>query len=65
MTRSLRLFYIGWVLLRHGIDQLVLSGGQYAWVRLLARLAAIGRPQEAPRGVRLRLALEQLGPIFV
>jgi hypothetical protein len=32
---------------------------------LLVRLATLGRRLDAPRGERLRLALERLGPIFV
>ena len=31
----------------------------------LARVIAVGRRLDAPRGVRLRMALEHLGPIFV
>ncbi|MEO8298926.1 MAG: ubiquinone biosynthesis regulatory protein kinase UbiB [Burkholderiales bacterium] len=65
MKRSLRLLLIGWVLLRHGVDQMVLGHINHAGVRLLARLAAIGRRHEAPRGERLRVAFERLGPIFV
>jgi Predicted unusual protein kinase len=34
-------------------------------VRLLLRITTIGRKFDAPPGVRLRLALESLGPIFV
>jgi ubiquinone biosynthesis protein len=60
-----RLVYIAWVLLRQGMDQLVLSNMPHASLRLLARLMSIGRTHPEPRGVRLRLALERLGPIFV
>jgi ubiquinone biosynthesis protein len=34
-------------------------------VRLLVRVMTVGRRLDAPRGERLRLALERLGPIFV
>jgi ubiquinone biosynthesis protein len=60
-----RLAFIAWVLLRHGMDQLVLSNMPHASLRLLARLMSIGRTHHEPRGVRLRMALERLGPIFV
>jgi ubiquinone biosynthesis protein len=65
VKRSWRLLFIVWVLWRHGVDQLALSGWQQPWVRWLARCVATGRRLDSPRGVRLRLALEQLGPIFV
>ncbi|MEY8875136.1 MAG: ubiquinone biosynthesis regulatory protein kinase UbiB [Leptothrix sp. (in: b-proteobacteria)] len=60
-----RLALIAWVMLRQGMDQLVLSHMPYASLRLLARVLSIGRRLDAPRGVRLRQALERLGPIFV
>ena len=60
-----RLALIAWVLLRHGLDQLVLARAPRPALRLLARVLSIGRRFDAPRGERLRLAFEQLGPIFV
>jgi ubiquinone biosynthesis protein len=60
-----RLALIAWVMLRQGMDQLVLSHMPHASLRLLARVLSVGRRLDAPRGVRLRLALERLGPIFV
>ena len=65
MTRLLRGLYIVWVVLRHGLDELVLSSFQRPVLRLLTRLVSIGRNLDAPRGQRLREALERLGPIFV
>ena len=56
---------IVWVVLRFGLDELVLTSFQKPWLRLLARVLSIGRNLEAPRGQRLREALERLGPIFV
>src|SRR5574343_302606 len=53
------------VVLRYGLDERVLSSFRHPGLRLLARLLALGRTHDAPRGVRLRLALERLGPIFV
>ena len=60
-----RLALIAWVMLRHGMDQLVLTRFSHPGLRLLARVLAVGRRLDAPRGVRLRLAFERLGPIFV
>ena len=65
MRRLLRLLRIARVALHYGLDQLVLSGFRHRWLRVLARVLATGRNLEAPRGQRLRLALESLGPIFV
>jgi ubiquinone biosynthesis protein len=65
MTRLFRGAFIVWVALRYGLDDLVLSSFQNPWLTRLARVLAIGRSLQAPRGQRLRLALERLGPIFV
>jgi ubiquinone biosynthesis protein len=51
--------------LRFGLDELVLSSFERPWVRLLTRVVSLGRNLKAPRGERLRQALESLGPIFV
>ncbi|HNE72039.1 MAG TPA: AarF/UbiB family protein, partial [Giesbergeria sp.] len=56
---------IVWVVLRFGLDELVLTSFQKPWLRLLARTVSVGRDLSAPRGQRLREALERLGPIFV
>ncbi len=65
MRRLLRLLRIATVAHRYGLDQLVLSGFRHRWLSVLARVLATGRKLDAPRGQRLRLALENLGPIFV
>ncbi len=65
MSRFLRGFTIVWVALRYGLDELVLTSFQKPWLRLLARIISTGRDLNAPRGQRLREALERLGPIFV
>ncbi len=65
MSRIFRGFFIIWTVLRFGLDELVLSGFQKPWIRLLRRVVSVGRNLKAPRGERLRLALERLGPIFV
>ena len=63
--RLVRAITIVWVALRQGLDELVLTSFQHPGLRLLGRIARIGRDLSAPRGQRLREALEQLGPIFV
>jgi len=65
MIRLARAATIVWVALRHGLDELVLTSFQHRGLRLLARVASVGRDLSAPRGQRLREALQQLGPIFV
>jgi ubiquinone biosynthesis protein len=60
-----RLAYIGFTVLRFGVDSIALSRFRSGWPRVLGRIASIGRKYDEPRGVRLRLAFEQLGPIFV
>ncbi len=53
------------MLLRYGLDDLLLKSFQRPWLHLLARVLSVGRNLDAPRGQRLREALESLGPIFV
>ncbi len=65
MRHLARLIFIVFTVLRFGLDELALSGFRQRRIRLLVRLITIGRSLDAPRGVRLRLALERLGPIFV
>ncbi len=65
MTRIYRGCFIVWVALRYGLDELVLTSFQRPGLHLLARIVSVGRNLNAPRGQRLREALERLGPIFV
>ncbi|MES2910844.1 MAG: ubiquinone biosynthesis regulatory protein kinase UbiB [Pseudomonadota bacterium] len=65
MSRIFRGFFIIWTVLRFGLDELVLSSFEKPWIRLLTRVVSVGRNLRAPRGMRLREALERLGPIFV
>jgi len=65
MSRLFRGVFIVWVVFRYGLDELVLSSFQRPALRLITRIVSIGRNLEAPRGERLREALERLGPIFV
>ncbi|MDO8371739.1 MAG: ubiquinone biosynthesis regulatory protein kinase UbiB, partial [Polaromonas sp.] len=65
MSRLFRGVFIVWTVLRFGLDELVLSSFSRPWVRRLTRIVSLGRNLKAPRGERLREALESLGPIFV
>ena len=65
MRHLSRLVFIVFTLLRFGLDELALSGFQQRWVRLLVKCITLGRKLDAPRGARLRMALERLGPVFV
>src|SRR5579859_480325 len=63
--RFLRFLKIFFTVIRFGLDEMMLSRVNDRRVRLLLRITTIGRKFDAPPGVRLRLALESLGPIFV
>jgi len=65
MTRIYRGVFIVWIVLRFGLDELLLSGFKQAWLIRVTRVLTIGRNLSAPRGQRLRQALEHLGPVFV
>ena len=65
MTRLYRGVFILWIVLRFGLDELLLSGFKQPWLIRFTRILTIGRNLSAPRGQRLRQALEHLGPIFV
>ena len=54
MRRVLRGTFIVWVVLRHGLDELVLSSFRHPWLRLLSRIVSIGRNLDRPRGERPR-----------
>ncbi|NBT35421.1 MAG: ubiquinone biosynthesis regulatory protein kinase UbiB [Betaproteobacteria bacterium] len=69
MSSILRILTILWAIQKFGLDQLAVDGAQrsldsrlLAWLLTLLRL---GRRFDAPRGQRIRQALESLGPIFV
>ncbi|CCD39634.1 Ubiquinone biosynthesis monooxygenase UbiB [Candidatus Paraburkholderia kirkii UZHbot1] len=63
--RFLRFLKIFFTIVRFGLDELVMSGIDDRRVRLLMRITTFGRSFNIERGIRLRLALESLGPIFV
>ena len=68
ISQFLRLGYINWTLLRHGLDEVILATRLFRPLRFLIYF----NPEHwrktaaaAPRGVRIRRTLEDLGPIFV
>ena len=62
--RITRLARIVTVALRHGLDDLALGHARVRFIRPVARLM-FWRDLTSPRAVRIRRALEDLGPIFV
>ena len=65
MPTLLRLLRILYVAFRYGLDDLVLSSLDRPLARGLRWTLRLGMRPRAPRGLRLRRALESLGPIFV
>jgi ubiquinone biosynthesis protein len=63
--RLLRLLIILMVALRFGLDEFLLGHERVRGLRLLTRPLLFWRRLDQPRAVRLRRALETLGPIFV
>ncbi|HEX8011140.1 MAG TPA: ubiquinone biosynthesis regulatory protein kinase UbiB [Casimicrobiaceae bacterium] len=63
--RWLRLAKIWLIALKYGLDEFLLGHERFAWLRPTVRALTFWRDLSAPRAVRLRLALEALGPIFV
>jgi ubiquinone biosynthesis protein len=65
MRALVRPLFIALIALRYGLDGLFLDSFRKPGWSLLARILSFGRRLDAPRGQRLREALERLGPIFV
>jgi ubiquinone biosynthesis protein len=63
--RLFRLAKILSIAFRYGLDEFFLAHARLKWLRSLVKIAFFWRPLTLPRAVRLRLALEKLGPIFV
>ena len=63
--RFLRLLKIARVSARYGLDEFFLGHERVRGLRSALNVALFWRRIEEPRAVRLRLALEALGPIFV
>src|SRR5512137_1795644 len=65
MRRTLRLARILYVALSHGLDEFVLGHERVRLLRPVVNRALFWRDLSRPRAVRLREALEGLGPVFV
>ncbi|MDD2760009.1 MAG: ubiquinone biosynthesis regulatory protein kinase UbiB [Methylomonas sp.] len=63
----MRLIHINWVMMSHGLDEIVLKTHLFRHIRYLVFLSPtywLSKARE-PRGVRIRRTLEDLGPIYV
>ena len=62
-----RLIHINWVLVSHGLDEIVFETRLFRPIRYLVVFSPYYwlKPKSEPRGVRIRKALEDLGPIYV
>jgi ubiquinone biosynthesis protein len=67
IKQLIRLTYINWVLMRHGLDEVILATHLFRPLRFLAYFSPWRwfRRHNLPAAVRIRLVLEDLGPIFV
>ncbi|MDX1434084.1 MAG: ubiquinone biosynthesis regulatory protein kinase UbiB, partial [Gammaproteobacteria bacterium] len=67
IRQALRLIYINAILIKHGLDEIILATPLLRPVRFSLYLLPWNwlRRRRAPRAVRIRRALEDLGPIFV
>ena len=65
VRESLRVAHIAWVLLRHGLDEIVLAAHLFRPIRFFRFLSPFYWGSKPPRAVRIRRALEDLGPIYV
>ena len=67
MKSAFRAWRIGRVLLRYRLDDLLDGTPAERWLKLMRPFVPRATPSIAgmPRGARLRLALQELGPIFV
>jgi ubiquinone biosynthesis protein len=63
--RLFRLIKIIFVVFRFGLDEFLLAHERLRWMRVPLKLLLFLRNTSTPRAVRLRLALQKLGPIFV
>ena len=61
----LRLLYIFWIFLWFRLDEFIADRVAFKPIHALIKIGMCWRKPQQNRGVRLRLALEKLGPIFV
>lgn len=62
LLRLTRIIAVG---IHYGLEEFVLSHARFRVVNLACKSLLFWRPSDQPRAIRLRLALEKLGPIFV
>ncbi len=62
-----RLIHINWVMMYHGLDEIILKTHLFRPIRFITYLSPNFwlRKQKKPRGVRIRKTLEDLGPIYI
>ena len=68
ITNALRIFHISWVLLKHGLDEVILAAHLFRAIRFFRFLSPffwLAAGKRPSHGERIRRALEDLGPIFV
>ena len=67
IKKTWRLIRINFILIRHGLDDIILSIPVFAPIRFMSWLNPWNWHinKKRPRGVRIREAFEELGPIFV
>jgi ubiquinone biosynthesis protein len=65
MFQLRRIARIGFTVFRFGLDEIALGSLKSRWLQRFVALITLGRDLREPRAVRLRRALEDLGPIFV
>ena len=65
MARFARLCFIFFTAWRFGLLPLLRDNLKPGIKRILLSIACVASPNSLPRGVRIRLTLEALGPIFV
>jgi ubiquinone biosynthesis protein len=68
VRESLRVMHITWVLMRHGLDEFILAAHLFRPIRFFRFLSPFYWKDHGRRpgyGVRIRRALEDLGPIYV
>jgi ubiquinone biosynthesis protein len=66
-SQLIHLLHINRILVKHGLDEVIFAAHLLRPLRFMFYIAPWNwfRSKRAPRGQRIRLALEELGPIFV
>jgi len=68
ITNAFRIFHISWILLKHGLDEVILAAHLFRGIRFFRFLSPffwLSAGKRPSYGERIRLTLEDLGPIFV